>query len=77
MKRSGVLVRTFTENLATYALGRRLAAEDMPMVRAVVRQAAAADYTFTAFVTAIVTTPAFRMKSADAPATTVAGAPPQ
>jgi mono/diheme cytochrome c family protein len=78
MKRSGVLVRTFTENLATYALGRRLAAEDMPMVRAVVKQAAAADYTFTAFVTAIVTTPAFRMKSADAPAaTTVAGAPPQ
>jgi hypothetical protein len=76
MKRSGVLVRTFTENLATYALGRRLAAEDMPMVRAVVRQAAAADYTFAAFVTSIVTTPAFRMKSADAPAvTTVAGAP--
>jgi mono/diheme cytochrome c family protein len=76
MKRSGVLVRTFTENLATYALGRRLAAEDMPMVRAVVRQAAAADYTFAAFVTSIVTTPAFTMKSADAPAaTTVAGAP--
>ncbi len=76
MKRSGVLVRTFTENLATYALGRRLAAEDMPMVRAVVRQAATADYTFAAFVTSIVTTPAFRMKSADAPAaTTVAGAP--
>jgi mono/diheme cytochrome c family protein len=76
MKRSGVLVRTFTENLATYALGRRLAAEDMPMVRAVVRQAAAADYTFAAFVTSIVTTPAFKMKSADAPAvTTVAGAP--
>jgi mono/diheme cytochrome c family protein len=76
MKRSGVLVRTFTENLATYALGRRLGAEDMPMVRAVVRQAAAADYTFAAFVTSIVTTPAFRMKSADAPAaTTVAGAP--
>jgi mono/diheme cytochrome c family protein len=78
MKRSGVLVGTFTENLATYALGRRLAAEDMPMVRAVVRQAAAADYTFAAFVTSIVRTPAFRMKSADAPAaTTVAGAPPQ
>jgi hypothetical protein len=48
----------------------------MPMVRGVVRRAAAADYTFSAFVTSIVTTPAFRMKSADAPAaTTVAGAP--
>ncbi len=33
MKRSGVLVRTFTENLMTYALGRRLEAADMPMVR--------------------------------------------
>ena len=41
MKRSDVLVRTFTENLATYALGRRLAATDMPLVRAVVRRAAA------------------------------------
>ena len=77
MKRSDVLLRTFTENLATYALGRRLAAADMPMVRAVVRRAAAADYRFSAFVTAIVTSPAFTMKSADAPAvTTVAGAQP-
>ena len=55
MKRSDVLVRTFTENLATYALGRRLAASDMPMVRAVVRRAAADDYKLSAFVTAIVT----------------------
>jgi hypothetical protein len=77
LKRSGVLVRTFTENLATYALGRRLAAADMPMVRAVVRRAAVADYRFSAFVTAIVASPAFTMKSADAPAvTTVAGAQP-
>ena len=76
MKRSDVLVRTFTENLATYALGRRLAASDMPMVRAVVRRAAADDYKFSAFVTAIVTSPAFRMKSADTPAATTAGAQP-
>jgi mono/diheme cytochrome c family protein len=76
MKHSDVLVRTFTENLATYALGRRLGASDMPMVRAVVRRAAADDYKFSAFVTAIVTSPAFRMKSADAPAATTAGAQP-
>jgi mono/diheme cytochrome c family protein len=75
MKRSDVLVRTFTENLATYALGRRLAATDMPMVRAVVKRAAANGHTFQAYVTGIVTAPAFRMKSADtAPtATNVAG----
>jgi hypothetical protein len=76
MKRSDVLVRTFTENLATYALGRRLAATDMPMVRAIVKRAAAGGDTFQAFVTGIVTSPAFRMKSADVAPTTnaVAGA---
>jgi mono/diheme cytochrome c family protein len=76
MKRSDVLVRTFTENLATYALGRRLAATDMPMVRGIVKRAAASGSTFQAFVTGIVTSPAFRMKSADiaAPPTTVAPA---
>ena len=34
----------------TYALGRRLGHADMPMVRSIVRQAAAADYTLSAFV---------------------------
>ena len=73
MKRSNVLVGTFTENLATYALGRRLTASDMPLVRAVVRGAAARHHTFAAYVTGIVTSPAFRMKSADAPVVTTAG----
>ena len=47
----------------------------MPMVRAVVKRATANGHTFQAYVTGIVTAPAFRMKSADAaPATTnVAG----
>ena len=65
MRRSDSLLRTFTENLMTYALGRRLDAVDMSTVRAVVRQAASADYRFSAFVSAIVKTPAFRMKAAD------------
>ena len=76
MKRSGVLVQNFAENLATYALGRRLTAGDMPMVRRIVRQAAEADYTLSAFVRGIVKSPAFRMKAADVtPATTVAAPP--
>ena len=70
LKRSGVLVQTFTENLMTFALGRRLGYQDMPAVRAIVRRAAAADNRFSAFVAGIVNTPAFRMKSADAPAAT-------
>jgi len=73
MKRQGVLVQVFAENLTTYALGRRLAPGDMPLVRRIVRQAASADYTLPAFVRGIVLSPAFRMKAADvAPATTVA-----
>jgi mono/diheme cytochrome c family protein len=65
LKRSGVLVQVFAENLMTYALGRRLGYADMPAVRAIVRQAAAADQRLSAFVVGIVKTPAFRMKSAD------------
>ena len=73
MKRSGVLVQNFAENLMTYALGRRLEAADMPAVRGVVRQAGQADSRFSAFVLGIVQTPAFRMKAADvAPTTTAA-----
>jgi hypothetical protein len=36
LKRSRVLVQVFTENLMTFALGRRLGDDDMPAVRAVV-----------------------------------------
>ena len=65
LKRSGVLVQVFAENLMTYALGRRLGYADMPAVRAIVRQAAVADQRLSAFVVGIVKTSAFRMKSAD------------
>jgi mono/diheme cytochrome c family protein len=70
LKRPGVLVQNFTENLMTFALGRRLGYADMPAVRGIVRQAAAADNRLSAFVLAIVKSPAFRMKSADAPTAT-------
>jgi hypothetical protein len=65
LKRSTSLIRTFTENLMTYALGRRLDHADMPAVRSVDRQAAAADNRFSAFVIGIAKSPAFRMKAAD------------
>ena len=65
MKRSGVLVQTFAENLMTYALGRRLEPTDMPALRGIVRGADAAGGSFSAFVIGIVKAPAFRMKSAD------------
>jgi Protein of unknown function (DUF1585)/Protein of unknown function (DUF1588) len=65
LKRSTALVRTFTENLMTYALGRRLGYADMPAVRSIVRQAEAADSRLSAFVLGIVKSAAFRMKGAD------------
>jgi mono/diheme cytochrome c family protein len=65
LKRSTSLVRTFSENLMTYALGRRLDDADMPTVRSIVHQAAASDHRLSAFVLGIVKSPAFRMKSAD------------
>ena len=65
LKRPRLLAQTFTENLMTFALGRRLAYTDMPAVRNVVRQGEAAGDRLSAFVLAIVKSPAFRMKSAD------------
>jgi hypothetical protein len=74
LARSPVLVQTFAENLMTYALGRRLEYTDMPALRAIVREADASGDRFSAFVLAIVKSPAFRMKSADPAATTANGA---
>ena len=65
LKRSSVLVQNFTENLMTYALGRRLELTDMPSVRGIVRGAHGSGDSFSAFVLGIVRAPAFRMKSAD------------
>ena len=69
LKRSGLLIQNFTENLMTFAVGRRLGSEDMPAVRAVVRHANAENHRLSAFVLAIVRSPAFLMKGADAAAT--------
>ena len=56
------LVRTFTLNLMTYALGRRVEYQDQPTVRAIARQAAENDYRLSAFVMGVVRSDAFQMK---------------
>ena len=58
------LVRHFTGNLMTYALGRRLEVEDQPTVRAIARRAESEDYRLSSFVVAVVQSDAFRMKQA-------------
>jgi hypothetical protein len=64
LRRSTSLLRTFTENLMAYALGRRVDYYDMPAVRKIERDARADDYRFSSFVLGVVRSPAFRMKAA-------------
>jgi len=59
-------LRTFTENLMAYGLGRRVEYYDMPVVREIVRDAKSDDYRMSAFVLGVVRSPAFRMKGAAA-----------
>jgi hypothetical protein len=65
LRRPEPLVRTFTENLMAYALGRRLETFDMPTVRSITREAAAREYRMSSFILGVVKSPAFRLKSAD------------
>jgi hypothetical protein len=66
-----VFVRTFVEKLFVYALGRGLEPTDMPAVRAVVREARANGYRFSAIATAITRSVPFRMRLAATAATTL------
>jgi len=58
-------VRSFTENLLTYALGRSLDYRDMPTVRQIVRDAKKDDYRFESLALAITTSDAFRKREVD------------
>jgi mono/diheme cytochrome c family protein len=57
-----LFVQAFTENLLTYALGRRVDYRDMPTVRGIVRRAKADDYRFESLVLGIVSSDAFRRR---------------
>jgi hypothetical protein len=55
-------VRTMTEMMLTYGLGRGLEYYDMPVVRTVARDAAKRNYKFSELVLGIVKSPPFQMK---------------
>ena len=57
---------SFTENLMTYALGRRVEDFDLPTVRAIAREAEAHGYRMSSFILGVVKSAAFRSKRADA-----------
>jgi len=65
LKRPTPLVRTFTENLMAYALGRRVEYFDQPAVRAIARAAEANGFRMSSFILGVVTSDAFRLKRAE------------
>jgi mono/diheme cytochrome c family protein len=62
LARPDVFVRTLTEKLMTYALGRGLQYYDMPIVRDIVRKAERQDYKFSGIIMGIVASPPFQMR---------------
>jgi len=62
LRRPEPLLRTFTQNLMAYALGRRVEYADQPAVRAIVREASDHDYRISSFVRGVVHSDAFRLR---------------
>jgi len=65
LKHSDMVLRSFTENLLTYAIGRRVEYSDMPAVRAIIRDAAKHEYRLSSFILGVVNSGAFRMSRAE------------
>jgi len=62
LRQPELFVGTVVEKMMTYALGRGVAAEDMPAVRAIIREAGTRDYRFSAIVLGIVESTPFTMR---------------
>ena len=58
------LVRTFTQNLMAYAMGRRVEYTDQPALRGVVKAAEEDGYRMSSFIVGVVNSPPFQMKRA-------------
>jgi mono/diheme cytochrome c family protein len=72
LKHKDAFLMTFAENLMTYALGRRLEAYDMPVLRGIVRDAGKQNDRIGAYITGITRAAAFQM-SRRPPVETTAG----
>jgi mono/diheme cytochrome c family protein len=66
-------VRTLSGKLLAYAIGRGLDYHDMPVVRGITRDAAAADYSWSSIIRGIVESPPFRMAVASGEAASRTG----
>ena len=65
LNHSDAFLGTFTENLLAYGLGRVLDYYDMPVVRAIERDAAQNDNRFSSFVLGVVKSAPFQMRRAE------------
>jgi hypothetical protein len=71
LSRPEQFVTGFTEKLFTYAVGRKVAYYDAPSIRKIVRDAAPANYRFSAVVLGIVNSLAFTTRQLDTPSENV------
>jgi mono/diheme cytochrome c family protein len=72
LRHKDLFLLSFTENLMTYALGRRVEAEDMWAVRKIIRDAEKKGLKMSAFVQGVATSPLFTMGRVAAPVSTAA-----
>jgi Protein of unknown function (DUF1588)/Protein of unknown function (DUF1592)/Protein of unknown function (DUF1585) len=63
VRRSDQFVRVVTEKMLTYALGRGVEYQDMPLVRSIVRDSAGSNYSFSSVVLGIVKSAPFQMNT--------------
>ena len=64
LKRPELFVRTVTQKLMTYGLGRGMESTDMPVIRGIANTSAAQNYRFSSIVVGIVKSVPFQMKTA-------------
>jgi len=69
LKRPVPLVRTFTENLMAYALGRRVEYFDQPTIRAIMKAAEGNQNKMSSFILGVIKSDAFQMKRSEATGT--------
>ena len=67
LKRPIPLMRTLTENLMAFSLGRRAEYFDQPTIRAITRKASADGYPMAALILGVINSDAFRSSRAEAP----------
>jgi hypothetical protein len=70
LKNKETFLQAFTENLMTYALGRRVEFYDLPAIRQIVRESAKNDYRMSSFILSVAKSPAFQMSAVESLETT-------